>query len=95
MTAHNLIADIFRRPGAWNEGLPGNVRRITGPQLDLLRRLIAEDKDAGAVQSGLGGSFTWMPRGRDKYVVTEDLRGDRHRLERLANIAAEGMGMLF
>lgn len=100
MTAHDLIADIFRRNGPWNEGLPANVRCITGPQLDLLRRLVGQDKDAGAVKSGGPGETIWTAAAGDKYVISEDLRGDRrggfrHTIERLSGIAPSGMGSLF
>jgi hypothetical protein len=91
MTAHDLITDIFSRV----QSGPSNMRRITRPQLNLLCRLIGEDKDAGAVQHGLGDSLVWAPGGRNKYVITEDLRGNRHTLTRLANIVPSGAGMLF
>jgi hypothetical protein len=91
MTAHDLIADIFSRV----QSGPGNMRRITRPQLNLLCRLIGEDKDAGAVQHGLGDSLVWTPSGRNKYIITEDSRGNRHTLTRLANLSATGMDSLF
>jgi hypothetical protein len=92
MTAHDLIADIFSRH---QDGVPGNMRRITRPQMDLLFRLIGEDEDGGAVQSAGPGVTVWMPMGRNKYVVTEDLRGKRHTLTRMSNIVPCGTGMLF
>ncbi len=101
MTAYDLIADIFRRNGPWNNGLPANVRSITGAQLDLLRRLIGQDKDAGAVESGGPGETIWTPATGDKYVIAEDLRGDRrgcskrHTIERLPSTVPVGMGSLF
>lgn len=95
MTAHDLIADIFRRNGPWNNGMPANVRCITGAQLDLLCRLIGQDKDAGAVEAGGPGETIWKPMGGDKYVITEDPRGKRHTLARLASTVPVGMGSLF
>ncbi len=95
MTAHDLISDIFRRTGCWNVGLPGNTRRITRPQLELLRRLIAEDEQGSAMQSNGPGIAVWEPSGRDKYVITEDLRGDRHTLTHMTRLAPSGMEMLF
>ena len=95
MTALDLIADIFRRDGAWNNGLAANVRRITGPQLDLLRLLIGQDHHAGAMESGGPGVAIWAPPGGTKYVIAEDLRGDRHSLSRAASSVPVGMGMLF
>jgi hypothetical protein len=92
MTAHDLIADIFSRTQG---GVEGNMRRITRAQLDLLVELIGEDEDGGAVQRGMGGSFVWMPAGRQKYIITEDARGGRHTLMRLANIRASASGSLF
>jgi hypothetical protein len=93
MTAHELIADIFRRP---QDGVAANMRIITRAQLDFLASLIGEDEDGGALERGRGLSFIWMPRGRDKYVVTEDPRGGRrHTLLRLSNIVPSGSGSLF
>ena len=95
MTAYDLIADIFARAGPWNAALPANARSITGAQLDLLRRLIAQDEEGGAVESGGPGVTIWKPSGRDKYVITEYLGRRFHRLERLSNLVPSGMGMLF
>jgi hypothetical protein len=92
VTAHQLITDIFSRV---QDGVPNSVRRITRPQLDLLRTLIAEDKDRRAVHSGGPGVTVWSPTGRDKYVITEDFRGKRHALERFAKTVPTGMGLLF
>jgi hypothetical protein len=92
MTAHDLIASIFSRT---QQDLPGNVRRITRAQLDFLLRLIGEDEEGGAVQRGRGGSVVWMPSGRNKYVIAEDLRGNKHTLTRLGNIVASSSGCLF
>ena len=95
MTAHDLIDDIFRRNGPWNNGLPANVRCITGAQLDWLRRLIGQDKDAGAVESGGPGETIWTPAAGDKYVIAEDPRHKRHTIERLSSTVPVGMGSLF
>ncbi len=92
MTAHDLITSIFSRP---QQGVAGNMRRITRAQLDFLVGLIGEDEEGGAMQRGLGGSMVWMPSGRNKYVITEDLRGNRHTITRLANIVPSGIGRLF
>lgn len=92
MTAHDLIADIFRRP---QDGVAPNMRRITRPQLDFLLSLIGKDEEGGAVQRGTGGSLVWTPCGRNKYIITEDLRGNRHTLTRLVTLAPVGAGLLF
>jgi hypothetical protein len=92
VTAHDLIVDIFSRVQG---GVPSNMRRITGRQLNLLRTLIGEDKESRAAESGGPGVTIWTPPGRDKYVITEDLRGKHHSLTRLANIGNSGTGMLF
>jgi len=91
MTARGLIDSIFTRA---QPGVAGNVRRITLPQLDLLRRLIAEDREAGAMHADGLGVAVWKPAGREKFVITEDLRGDRHTLARAPNFSAT-MGSLF
>jgi hypothetical protein len=92
MTAHDLIDSIFRRH---QDGIAGNMRRITRPQLDFLLRLIGEDEEGGAVASDGPGVLVWMPSGRHKYVITEDPRGDRHTLDRRSNLIATPSGMLF
>jgi hypothetical protein len=92
MTAHNLISDIFSRS---QTGIADNMRRITRPQLNLLIKLIGENEESGAVQRGSGGSLVWMPRGLDKYVITEDPRGNKHTLTHLSNLIPTGMGSLF
>lgn len=92
MTAHDLITDIFSRP---QRGVAGNMRRITRRQLDYLVGLIGKDQDGDAVRHGTDGGLVWMPPGPEKYVITEDARGDRHTLTRLANIIPSGMGSLF
>jgi len=96
MTAHELIRDIFSR---YQAGVPGNARCVTRPQLELLRKLIAEDAEGRAVESTAadpGYSATvWLPSGRNKYILTEDLHGKRHRLTRLANLVRTDMGRLF
>ena len=92
MTAHELIASIFLRV---QDGMPGNARRISRAQLDFLRTLIGEDEQGGAMQTAGPGVAVWTPSGRNKYVIREDLRGDRHVLERLANVVPTGMDRLF
>lgn len=92
MTARGLIIDIFSRV---QDGVPSNTRRITGAQLHLLRTLISEDQERGAVEFGGTGVTIWKPSGREQYVITEDLRGKRHTLARVPNIGAAGTGMLF
>jgi hypothetical protein len=93
MTAFDLIDSIFSRP-AWR-GAPGNQRHVTRDQLVYLRNLIDADPEAAKVTRGAPGSLVWMPAGRHKYVLTEDLMGDKHMLTRLSNIEASGMGSLF
>jgi hypothetical protein len=94
-TAHDLVTDFFARAGPWNRGLPGNMRSLTRAQLDLLLRLIGEDEEGGALSSGGPGVTVWKPSGRNKYIIREDLRGQRHTVERLANLVASGTGLLF
>jgi hypothetical protein len=93
MTAFGLIESIFSRP-PWR-GEPGNQRRITRDQLVYLRDLIDADPQAGAVKRGAPGSLVWTPAGSHKFVLSEDLAGDKHTLTRLSNITAGGTGMLF
>ena len=92
MTAHELIGSIFSRPQMW---LPGNMRRITPAQLDFLVNLIDEDEEGGAVEKGSGRSLVWMPSGRHKYVITEDLSGKKHMITRMSNLVASASGRLF
>ena len=92
MTAHDLISEIFGRP---QRGVAGNMRRITRAQLGYLRDLMVADPEGAAVERGAPGSLVWMPSGRDKYVLTEDLVGNKHTLTRLSNIVPSGMGNLF
>lgn len=93
MTARELIDDIFGRA---QQGMPGNMRRITVDQLKFLRDLIDEDTDSGAVTRGDGGSMVWMPSGPHKYVVTEDPNGGKkHTLTKLLNLVASESGRLF
>jgi hypothetical protein len=91
MTARGLIDDIFGRA---QMGVAPNMRRITPGQLKYLRDLIEADREAGAVTTGALGSLVWMPEGGDRYVLAEDLRGNKHTLTRLRNFSAE-MGSLF
>lgn len=92
MTAFDLIDSIFARVQG---GMPGNMRRITPAQLIYLRNLIDADPEGGAVTRGSPGSLVWMPAGRTKYVLTEDLRGNKHTLTKFANIVASDTGRLF
>lgn len=92
MTAHDLIAQWY---GKAQQGVAGNMRYITVAQLDLLRKLIEEDEEGGALQPGRGRSFLWTPSGRDKYVVTEGDGGRRNSITRLANLRASPAGSLF
>lgn len=90
MTAYGLIADIFSRN---QEGVAGNVRRITERQLAKLRELIYEDPEAGAVRNGVGRSIVWTPAGRYKYVLTDDVHW--RTLSRLPIFEASETGSLF
>jgi hypothetical protein len=92
MTAHDLIASIFARAQG---GMPGNERRITPAQLKYLRDLIGQDEEGGALASVGPGVSVWMPAGKSKFVLCEDLRGDRHVLRRMAKMVPTGMGTLF
>lgn len=93
MTAINLIESIFRRAPWKNE--PGDMRHITRAQLDYLRNLISAGPEGGAVTRGGVGSLVWMPKGRYKYILTEDPRGNKHTLTRLSSLAALDIGSLF
>ncbi|MGB7986544.1 MAG: hypothetical protein WCF54_15355, partial [Terracidiphilus sp.] len=57
--------------------------------------LIDSDAEAAAVTRGAPGSLVWMPSGRYKYVLTEDLTGEKHTLSRLKSLTATGAGNLF
>jgi len=93
MTAFDLIDSIFSRPAF---GVAqGNIRSISDRQYAKLRELIGEDPEGGAVTTGTGGSLVWMPSGRHKYILTEDLRTGKHTLTRLSNIIASESGRLF
>jgi hypothetical protein len=92
MTARELIAQWFERP---QMGVASNERYITIAQLDLLRDLIGQDEESGALRKGMGRSFTWMPRGRDKWVISEWMGGKRNTILRLSNIVPSESGMLF
>jgi hypothetical protein len=93
MTAFDLIDSIFSRP-PWG-GVAGNVRRISPEQFRYLRNLIDADPEGGSVKRGVPGSLIWMPSGRHKYILTEDMGGTKHTLTRLSNIAASMSGRLF
>jgi hypothetical protein len=93
MTAFDLIDSIFSR-ASWG-GAAANVRRITPDQLKYLRDLIEKDAESHKARAGAPGSLVWMPAGPHKYVVTEDLVGNKHTLTRLSNIVAQESGRLF
>jgi hypothetical protein len=71
------------------------MRRLTQGQLDLLSRLIGEDEEGGALSPGANGGFTWMPSGRNKYVIAVDASDRKRTIERLANIVPSAAGRLF
>ena len=91
MIAHDLIESIFARP---QDG-PRDIRRITKDQLDYLQDLIRKDPESAKMHNGQGGSLVWTPAGKHKYVLTEDLVGNKHTLTRLSNIEAMGQTSLF
>jgi len=93
MTAHDLIDSIFGRAQVF---AGANVRHITEDQLKYLRDLILKDPEAAKARNGQGGSLVWMPAGKHKYVLTEDLAGGkRHTLTKISHIEAEGQASLF
>lgn len=94
MTAFDLIDSIFARI---QPDMPSNERRITASQLSYLKDLIGADPEGAAFHRGAPGVWTWLPAGRNKYVLTEDLRpgGNRHKIARYSNLAASGSGELF
>ena len=92
MIALDLIDSIFSRGG---RGAEVNMRRITREQLVYLRDLIDADLQGAAVRRGANGSLVWMPKGRHKYVICEDPRGEKHTLARISSIEAAGTGSLF
>ncbi|HKE23429.1 MAG TPA: hypothetical protein VKB88_13775 [Bryobacteraceae bacterium] len=99
MTAQELVADIFSRQ---QEGVASNMRYVTVAQIDYLRGLIEQEDEfaqasgqPGAIRAGRGRSFTWLPAGRDKYVVTEGEGGRRNTITRLANLQPSSAGTLF
>jgi hypothetical protein len=91
-TAHDLIASIFSRP---QQGVAGNMRRITRRQMLFLKDLIGQDEEGGALRPGSLNSLVWMPRGRMKYVITEDVSGEKHTLTKLMMPVAVDEGSLF
>jgi len=101
LTAIELIDSIFRRPQSGTVGtaamggMTGEVRRITRDQLYYLRHLIEVDEDGNAIHRGAPGSLIWCPRGRNKYVVAEDLVGEKHTLTQLPTLTTSAMGRLF
>lgn len=93
MTAHQLIDSIFRRG---QMGVPGNQRRITADQFKYLRDLIGQDEEGSAVRFAADGSLTWMPSGRNKYVIAPPPMGAKvGMLTRLSNLRASDAGSLF
>ncbi len=92
MKARELVESILRRPQA---GVADNMRFITREQMVYVLDLIAKDEEAAALRRGAGNSFVWSPSGRDRYVVTEDFRPDRHTLTKVKSLVPEGVGSLF
>jgi hypothetical protein len=94
MTAHDLIDSIFSRP---QQSVAGNIRYISEDQRKFLTDLIGQDSEGGSVTRGAGGSLVWVPSGRHKYVLTENVTIGRkpHTLMRLSNIIASETGRLF
>lgn len=90
MTALDLVHSIFGRAQG---GVPGNQRIITPAQLSLLRKLL--DEDGERVTADGPGRQMWLPAGRDKYVLAEDLGGKRHTLTRYASVQETQPGRLF
>jgi hypothetical protein len=92
MTAHDFIAQLYSRV---QSNVSGNMRYITGPQFELLRKLINEDEEGGAVKNGLNGGLVWMPSGRWKYVLSYDPGSGRRSITRLGNTTPSAAGTLF
>jgi hypothetical protein len=92
MTAHELIASIYARP---QEQRPSNERGISHRTLVYLKDLIAADEEGAAFVNSGPGVWIWSPSGRTKYVLKEDLQGNRHTIARLMNLVASDMGRLF
>lgn len=92
MTAHGFIEQLFERP---QSNVASNMRYITGPQLELLERLIGQDPEIGARQNGMHGGFVWAPSGRWKYVVSQNPDGTRRAIMRLNAGRPTGAGSLF
>lgn len=92
MTAFELIDSIFSRCQA---GRPGNERGISVDQLIYLRKLIGKHPEGGAVEQLGPGRTRWMPMGRWKYEVVEDLHGKQHMLIKQGNIVPSETGRLF
>ena len=91
MTAQQLIAETF---SCVQSGAASNLRRLSPRQFTWLRDLI-EVEAGGTIGRGDMGSLVWTPPGPDKYVLTEDPRGEKHTLTRLGNISTSGAGNLF
>jgi hypothetical protein len=91
MTAFELIDSIFARA---QDG-PSNERRITAGQLSYLKDLIGADPEGAAFRPNGPGEFVWAPSGRNKYLLTEDRTGNKHKIARLANTVSTGTGRLF
>ncbi len=95
MSAHSFIDELYQRDGYWNRGLTAEKRRITPGQYAKLLDLIGRDEDGGALTKGMGGSLVWMPRGRNKWVITEELGGKSYVLTKMMSLAASDSGRLF
>ena len=92
MTAHDFIDQLFSRPQV---NVSSNVRYVSPGQLELLRTLISQGEEGGALTPGLQGGFVWTPRGRWKYVLSQNPDGTRRALMRLAQMNPHGVGNLF
>jgi hypothetical protein len=91
MTVYQLLDDIFSRP---QQNVESWRRYITRDQLELLERLIAEDRNAVAVLRRLDG-FTWSPAGDWRYVVTQYPDGRRRSITKEPAARAGSQGSLF
>lgn len=99
MTPADLIAQWFAKH---QENVASNIRFVTLAQIDLLRKLAEEEDEflqqSGepcALQPGSGRSFVWMPKGCDKFIITEGRDSRRNTITRLSNVQASGAGRLF
>jgi hypothetical protein len=77
------------------DGVPGNMRRISSSQLSYLKDLIGADPEGASFVRDAPGVWLWTPSGRSKYRIKEDFAGNRHSIERLQNLTTSGAGRLF